>query len=139
MLPASFDKLGTIGSGDHRIKLEGFVGHLPQWCRPDSGLLLNKASVFEHFPVIKRREVGYTYRMGLEARADEQLVGSKAVILVSRECLSLTEALRQYNKTWQLLRYEDFQRALGAVIFLNEIRSKPNEERFAPPPQKKNA
>ena len=97
-------------------------------------MLLNKASVFEHFPVIKRREVGYTYRMGLETRADEQLAGSGAIDLISCECLSLLEALRQYNKTWQLLRYEDFQRALGAVIFLNEIRSKPKEERFPPPP-----
>ena len=90
--------------------------------------------MFEHFPVIKRREVGYTYRMGLETRADEQLAGSGAIDLISCECLSLLEALRQYNKTWQLLRYEDFQRALGAVIFLNEIRSKPKEERFPPPP-----
>lgn len=93
---ALFDETASV----HEMKYGEKLMTLEDW-----RLLLNKASVFEHFPVIKRREVGYTYRMGLEARADEQ-----------------------YNKTWQLLRYEDFQRALGAVIFLNEIRSKPNEE-----------
>ncbi|CAE7884798.1 PIP5K9, partial [Symbiodinium necroappetens] len=92
---ALFDETASV----HEMKYGEKLMTLEDW-----RLLLNKASVFEHFPVIKRREVGYTYRMGLEARADEQ-----------------------YNKTWQLLRYEDFQRALGAVIFLNEIRSKPNE------------
>eukprot|EP00913_Durusdinium_trenchii_P000292 g266.t1 len=43
----------------------------------------------------------YTFRMGLEPQADEQ-----------------------YNKTWQLMSFLEFQRALGAVMFLSEMRTK---------------
>ena len=31
---------------------------------------------------------------------------------------------RQYNKTWQLMSFLEFQRALGAVMFLSEMRPK---------------
>lgn len=63
--------------------------------------LLNRMNIFVLYPVVKRKYGAYTYRMGLEPQADEQ-----------------------YNKTWQLMSFLEFQRALGAVMFLSEMRPK---------------
>jgi len=63
--------------------------------------LLNRINIFVLYPVVKRKYGAYTYRMGLEPQADEQ-----------------------YNKTWQLMSFLEFQRALGAVMFLSEMRPK---------------
>ena len=84
-------------------------------------------NIFVLYPVIKRtlvilkvglldRKYGaYTFRMGLEPQADE-LLGLFSALLC--------RDLRQYNKTWQLMSFLEFQRALGAVMFLSEMRAK---------------
>ncbi|CAJ1389199.1 unnamed protein product [Effrenium voratum] len=86
----------TTMSSIHEISYGHKMMTLQDW-----RTLLNRMNIFAIFPAIKRKYAAYTFRMGLEPQADEQ-----------------------YNKTWQLMSFLEFQRALGAVMFLSELRVK---------------
>mmetsp|Transcript_86086 Transcript_86086/g.200163 ORF Transcript_86086/g.200163 Transcript_86086/m.200163 type:complete len:544 (+) Transcript_86086:121-1752(+) len=62
--------------------------------------LLDQSNVFVTFPGFKRDFTGYAFRLGMNTQADEQ-----------------------FSAAFQLMSFSEFQRAIGAVIFLSEYRS----------------